>query len=166
MMDEQRIQKYLNTLQEDARQSGYQLNPDADFLRDLAVGLLTNTDRYGYQACPCRRAEGVMEQDLDIICPCDYRDEDLEDYGACYCALYVNEAIATGQKEATAIPDRRKEELGKKTENKKVVSHPSGASYPVWRCSVCGYLCARNSPPEKCPICKVQKERFELFTLN
>jgi len=36
----------------------------------------------------------------------------------------------------------------------------------VWRCKVCGYLCARTEPPEVCPICKVGKERFELFPLE
>jgi rubrerythrin len=36
----------------------------------------------------------------------------------------------------------------------------------VWRCRVCGYLCARTEPPEVCPICKVGKERFELFPLE
>jgi len=36
-------------------------------------------------------------------------------------------------------------------------------SLPVWRCTVCGYLCARNAPPEVCPICKAGKERFERF---
>ena len=36
-------------------------------------------------------------------------------------------------------------------------------SLPVWRCTVCGYLCARDAPPEVCPICKVGKERFERF---
>jgi rubrerythrin len=35
--------------------------------------------------------------------------------------------------------------------------------FPVWRCTVCGYLCAREHPPEICPICKVKKERFERF---
>jgi ferredoxin-thioredoxin reductase catalytic chain len=35
--------------------------------------------------------------------------------------------------------------------------------YPVWRCKVCGYLCARDGPPEICPICKAKKERFERF---
>jgi len=34
---------------------------------------------------------------------------------------------------------------------------------PVWRCRVCGYLCAREQPPEVCPICKVKKDRFERF---
>jgi len=36
----------------------------------------------------------------------------------------------------------------------------------VWRCKVCGYLCARTEPPEVCPICKVGRERFELFPLE
>jgi len=36
-------------------------------------------------------------------------------------------------------------------------------SYPVWRCKVCGYICAREEPPEICPICKVKKDRFERF---
>ena len=34
---------------------------------------------------------------------------------------------------------------------------------PVWRCTVCGYLCARPDPPRKRPICHVDKDRFERF---
>jgi rubrerythrin len=35
--------------------------------------------------------------------------------------------------------------------------------YPIWRCRVCGYICARDEPPEICPICKVTRDRFERF---
>ena len=38
-----------------------------------------------------------------------------------------------------------------------------GAPVPVWRCRVCGYLCAREGPPDVCPVCKAREERFELF---
>ncbi|MGD0237952.1 MAG: rubredoxin-like domain-containing protein, partial [Syntrophorhabdales bacterium] len=31
------------------------------------------------------------------------------------------------------------------------------------RCKVCGYLCAREEPPETCPICSAKQERFERF---
>ncbi|QSX08631.1 hypothetical protein J0B03_00630 [Alkalibacter rhizosphaerae] len=163
MIDQERINEYLKTLQADAENGGYLLNPDREFLEDLAQGLLENTDRYGYQACPCRLANGNMEKDLDIICPCDYRDEDLNDYGACYCALYVNESIANGEQEPEAIPDRRKEVLAKKSDPIKKGAAVSKTAFPVWRCKVCGYLCARKNPPERCPICKAQKERFEEF---
>ncbi len=34
---------------------------------------------------------------------------------------------------------------------------------PIWRCTVCGYLCAREEAPDICPICLVPKDRFERF---
>ena len=43
---------------------------------------------------------------------------------------------------------------------------PATGEIKVWRCRVCGYLCARTEPPEVCPICKVGRERFELFPLE
>lgn len=36
----------------------------------------------------------------------------------------------------------------------------------IWRCKVCGYLCARRAPPETCPICHVGRERFEPFPVR
>jgi ferredoxin-thioredoxin reductase catalytic subunit len=68
----------------EATAGGYFLNPDPDFNRALVKGLLANTQRYGYPACPCRLAEGERAADTDIICPCDYRDSDITRYGACY----------------------------------------------------------------------------------
>ncbi len=71
-------------LGEDAEAGGYHLNPDREFALMLAKGLDANQRRYGYMLCPCRIGEGEMEKDMDIICPCDYRDADLEEYGQCY----------------------------------------------------------------------------------
>lgn len=66
------------------KESGYILNPDTGFTLSLVKGLIMNRARYGYVACPCRLASGTRADDLDIICPCDYRDADLADYGTCY----------------------------------------------------------------------------------
>ena len=89
-IDSEAIDQLYNKLNTDAEKSGYHLNPDVEFTKSLVIGLLANTARYGYQACPCRLASGTRAEDLDIICPCDYRDPDLSEYGACFCALYVN----------------------------------------------------------------------------
>ena len=150
-------------LKQEGEAAGYYLNPDVDFCLDLMDGLLTNEGRYGYQACPCRLADGQREADLDIICPCDYRDPDLDDYGACYCALYVAQAVIDGTQDAEAIPDRRFEEpaVPEAHETEQVGFTRTGL--PVWRCKVCGYLCARPRPPLKCPICKADRDRFEPF---
>ncbi|HNU62506.1 MAG TPA: ferredoxin-thioredoxin reductase catalytic domain-containing protein, partial [Methanofastidiosum sp.] len=85
-MPDDRINKLHEKLKKDAEAGGYHLNPDVDFTKKLVRGLIVNEDRYGYQACPCRISSGVKQEDLDIICPCDYRDPDLNEHGACYCA--------------------------------------------------------------------------------
>jgi ferredoxin-thioredoxin reductase catalytic subunit len=148
------IEKLYNELDKNARDYGYLLNPDKQFAKELVRGLIINTGRYGYPSCPCRLSEGKIEKDRDIICPCDYRDPDLNDFGACYCGLYVNREISGGEKQVTSIPERR---------NKAGNVRNAGAGLPVWRCRVCGYLCARENPPEICPICKAKKDRFERF---
>jgi ferredoxin-thioredoxin reductase catalytic subunit len=128
--------------------------------------ILINQQRYGYGACPCRLASGKNEEDLDIICPCDYRDPDLDEYGACYCGLYVSGEILRGEKDLTSIPERRTpfDDKNESTGHESDIGiSVANLKFPVWRCKVCGYLCARNEPPEICPICKVGKERFERF---
>jgi ferredoxin-thioredoxin reductase catalytic subunit len=156
------VEKLYNKLYKEAEDAGYHLNPDATFAKDLVRSLLVNEKRYGYQACPCRLATGKKSEDLDIICPCDYRDSDLNEYGACFCGLYVSKDIVDGKKELQSIPERRppKEE---RVKMKDAEITPLKLTKPVWRCKVCGYLCGRDEPPEICPICKVKKDRFERF---
>lgn len=150
-------------LDKDAESSGYNLNPDLDFTKDLVKGLLINNKRYGYMACPCRLASGDKSEDLDIICPCDYRDADLDEYNACYCALYVSKEVIDKKKKINPIPERRPSKEKRKKEAKKISDSISSLSTPVWRCKVCGYLCGRDNPPEVCPICKAKRDRFERF---
>jgi ferredoxin-thioredoxin reductase catalytic chain len=164
------IDRAYNTLKKDAADGGYLLSPDTEFVRNLLRGLLKNEQRYGYRACPCRLASGKKEEDLDIICPCDYRDSDIEEHGACYCALYVNEAIAKGSRNAAPVPERRppraERSMKKAAAVRTVPAGPFPAlslPLPVWRCRVCGYLCARDQPPGICPVCKATKDRFERF---
>ena len=90
----------------DAKTYGYYLTPQPDLLQMFIEGLKTNEDRYGYPSCPCRLATGNLEIDRDIICPCDYRDPDVAQYGACYCRLYVNKAVYES-KNLPEVPERR-----------------------------------------------------------
>jgi ferredoxin-thioredoxin reductase catalytic chain len=156
-------QELYERLKSEAEAAGYFLNPDVPFVLDLMDGLLTNQTRYGYTSCPCRLAEGVREKDLDIICPCDYRDPDLSEFGACYCALYVSEDIARGERMAEPVPERRGAGGTRQTAHAEELVGFTRGGMPVWRCKVCGYLCARPQPPLKCPICHVERERFERF---
>ncbi len=151
------IENLRDRLDRDAEASGYHLNPDLEFSRGLAEGLLANEQRYGYRACPCRLARGAADADRDIVCPCDYRDADLLEWGSCYCGLYVSDEIRRGKKILTSVPERRRPTNAE-------LSLPRVEGIRVWRCRVCGYLCARERPPAVCPICKATSDRFEVYS--
>lgn len=104
---EEEIDRAYVRLKKFAEKTGNNLNPDVEFTKELVWGLLMNQRRYGYWACPCRLSDGIKEEDKDIICPCDYRDPDVEEFGACFCALYVDDEIMAGKKKPGPIPERR-----------------------------------------------------------
>ena len=165
-MDEQKdkaVDQRYEKLVREAKTGGYNLNPDVDFTKELIKGLITNESRYGYEACPCRLAEGNKKGDLDIICPCDYRDPDLYDHQACFCGLYVSDEIAEGKGELSPVPERRDKRCASLPVTEQKDTRSTSLPHPVYRCKVCGYLCANEHPPGVCPVCKAKRDRFERF---
>ena len=104
MMD---VEKLYEMLEKTQAAKGYFFNVDRDRTMELLEALLTNKERYGYMACPCRLASGDKENDKDIICPCVYRAPDVEEYGSCYCNLYVSKAWNDGTIPHEFVPERR-----------------------------------------------------------
>ena len=159
----------------DAKTYGYYLTPQSDLLQMFIEELKTNEDRYDYPSCPCRLATGNLEIDRDIICPCDYRDPDVAQYGACYCRLYVDKAVFESQN-LPEVPERRPLEkqgraygipgLSQQTPaqgtQEKAVTQPQKTEVKkkLWYCKQCGYVVYREDPPYVCPICKAKREMF------
>ena len=83
-ISQEEIDRLYERLNKEAEANGYHLNPDVEFTKQLIKGILINEKRYGYWNCPCRLASGEKPEDLDIICPCDYRDQDVAEYGTCF----------------------------------------------------------------------------------
>lgn len=165
-MKEEKVLKRYETLKKEAEDRGYRFNPDRELAMDLVEGLVANKERYGEEICPCRLMRGDLKDNLDIICPCDYRDADIADYGSCFCGLYVSPEVEKKGGTTKQTPERRPplEERRRMQQEKQSPAQIAGAlAYPVWRCKVCGYLCANGKPPKICPICKVGEERFERF---
>jgi ferredoxin-thioredoxin reductase catalytic subunit len=171
------LERVRERAESDAKTYGYYLNPDPDFLQDLLEGLRKNEERYGYPSCPCRLANGNLELDRDIICPCDYRDPDVAQYGTCYCALYMQKDLYEGKTPITPIPERRPAEkqaraytaitsttptatLEKSETKPQQTQTPSTVKKKLWYCKQCGYVVFREDPPYVCPICKAKREMF------
>lgn len=105
------VDKLFESLQKINEPKGYFFNMDKEKTFELLRSLLINKDRYGYTACPCRLASGNREKDRDIICPCEYREPDMAEYGSCYCGLYVSEEWNSGRITRYSVPERRPPEL-------------------------------------------------------
>lgn len=173
------IEQTRKRAEADAKTYGYYLTPQPDLLQMFIEGLKVNEDRYGYPSCPCRLATGNFEIDRDIICPCDYRDPDVAEFGACYCRLYVNKAVFESMN-LPEVPERRpleKQERAYGTPapqapapgaQEKPTAPPTAQAQPqkaeikkkLWYCKQCGYVVFREDPPYICPICKAKREMF------
>lgn len=103
-MDIEQLYRQLKKVNEP---KGYYLNNDEKQTRFLLQGLITNRERYGYMCCPCRSAKEDRDADRDIICPCSYRDLDVQEYGSCYCGLFVSQAWNDGARAHDYVPERR-----------------------------------------------------------
>ena len=101
------VKKLYDNLKKLQEPKGYFFNKDKETVFELLEGLIINKERYGYMACPCRLASGEKENDRDIICPCVYRQPDVEEYGCCFCSLYVSKEWNEGNIEKEYVPERR-----------------------------------------------------------
>ena len=104
MNEAEKLYEMLKKVQEP---KGFFFNKDRARVFDLLEALLINKNRYGYMCCPCRLALGDKEKDRDIICPCVYREADVEEFGSCYCNLYVSSDWNEGKIPESYIPERR-----------------------------------------------------------
>ncbi|TFG93611.1 MAG: ferredoxin:thioredoxin reductase [Syntrophobacterales bacterium] len=107
MMDVEKLFEMLKKAQEP---KGYYFSGDKERTDELIRALITNKNRYGYMACPCRLASGDREHDRDIICPCVYRTPDVKEYGSCYCNLYVSKEWLKEKSPHPYVPERRPSE--------------------------------------------------------
>lgn len=162
------VERLTERLDREAEGAGYNLNPDRTFTLGLVRGMLVNERRYGYWACPCRLASGVRKEDLDIICPCDYRDADITDHGACYCGLYVSKDVRDGTRKLTRVPERRPREeerasvlaAASESDPAKLMDQPpappsgqSGASAPPAAASLPDLAALFKYPLWRCRVC-------------
>ena len=101
------VETLYQALKKSQEAKGIYFNKDKDLVFELLDALINNKNRYGYMACPCRLACGDRDHDKDIICPCVYRAPDLEEFGACFCGLYISAALTNNEIESQYVPERR-----------------------------------------------------------
>jgi ferredoxin-thioredoxin reductase catalytic subunit len=90
-----------------ARRRGWVMNNDTSLTGTILDGLAARSQEWGRPFCPCRDLEGSADANTDIVCPCHYAQADIDEFGQCYCGLFL--AVGKDQKEVSSIPERRAE---------------------------------------------------------
>ena len=66
------------------------LNPNKRTVERLAKGVLNNEKKHKLKYCPCRMTTGKREEDLRLICPCNFfMQKTWKEKGECWCSLFV-----------------------------------------------------------------------------
>jgi ferredoxin-thioredoxin reductase catalytic subunit len=66
------------------------LNSDNNHVDMVIDGVLANEKKFGLKLCPCRLRDGTKERDLELICPCNFKTQEVwTKEGRCWCGLFV-----------------------------------------------------------------------------
>ncbi len=88
-MDKETFTKAIETF---AENNDFQVNPDKEKVGMLLEGIFNNEKNHGLKYCPCRLITKERDEDLKLICPCNFliheTYKDKED-GECWCGLFV-----------------------------------------------------------------------------
>ncbi|MBW1753377.1 MAG: ferredoxin:thioredoxin reductase [Deltaproteobacteria bacterium] len=88
------VEKLYEMLKKAQEAKGYFFNKDKERVFELLQALILNKER-------------DRKHDKDIICPCIYRIPDVEEFGSCYCNLYVSQEWNAAKIPHQYIPERR-----------------------------------------------------------
>jgi len=85
-------EKFLNAVDKFTETNEFQVNPDKEKVEMLLKGIFNNERNHGLKYCPCRLITKDFEEDLKLVCPCNFiiheTYKDKED-GECWCGLFV-----------------------------------------------------------------------------
>ena len=83
---------FTQAIEKFAEDSEFQVNPDIERVKMLLEGIFNNELNHGLKFCPCRLITKEFEEDLKLICPCNFliheTYKDKED-GECWCGLFI-----------------------------------------------------------------------------
>ncbi|MGB3863036.1 MAG: ferredoxin-thioredoxin reductase catalytic domain-containing protein [Candidatus Aminicenantaceae bacterium] len=85
-------EKFRQAIEEFTEKNEFQVNPNSEKVNMLIDGVFNCDENHGMKYCPCRLIAKDFEEDLKLVCPCNFliheTYKDKED-GECWCGLFV-----------------------------------------------------------------------------
>jgi ferredoxin-thioredoxin reductase catalytic subunit len=85
-------EEFREAIQKFTEKNEFQVTPDRDKLEMLLDGVAANETNHGLKYCPCRLQTKDFNEDLKLICPCNFIIHETyrgKPDGECWCGLFV-----------------------------------------------------------------------------
>jgi ferredoxin-thioredoxin reductase catalytic subunit len=83
-------EKFQEAIEKFAEKNEFQVNPDREKVDMLLDGVVHNEKNHGLKYCPCRLITKDFQEDLALVCPCNFLIHDTyREKGECWCGLFV-----------------------------------------------------------------------------
>jgi ferredoxin-thioredoxin reductase catalytic subunit len=83
-------EKFLEAIKKFTEKNEFQLNSDKEKVDMLLDGVVHNEKNHGLKYCPCRLITKDFQEDLALICPCNFLIHDTyREKGECWCGLFA-----------------------------------------------------------------------------
>ncbi len=82
---------FLGAIERFAEENEFQVNPDRQKVNTLLKGIFNSEKNHGMKYCPCRLTAKNFEEDLKLVCPCNFRIHETykdKEEGECWCGLF------------------------------------------------------------------------------
>jgi ferredoxin-thioredoxin reductase catalytic chain len=89
LMDKEGFREAIDSF---ASRNEFQVNPDREKVDLLLEGIFENEKTCGLKYCPCRLRTKEFEEDLKIVCPCNFLIHETyngKPEGECWCGLFI-----------------------------------------------------------------------------
>ncbi len=81
--------RFLEAVEKFTENNEFQVNPDRKKVSLLLEGIFNNEKNHGLKYCPCRLITKDFEEDLKLVCPCNFLIHNtFKEKGECWCGLF------------------------------------------------------------------------------
>jgi ferredoxin-thioredoxin reductase catalytic subunit len=81
--------RFLEAIGKFTENNEFQVNPDREKVNLLLEGIFNNEINHGFKYCPCRLITKDIEEDLKLVCPCNFLIHNTyKEKGECWCGLF------------------------------------------------------------------------------
>lgn len=88
------VKKQTRWIEKYTKKNQYVLNPNWMMSTNLKIWLSEMEATFGKRYCPCFEPSNDETLNKKMMCPCEFVEDEIKEYGTCHCALFGKEDLS------------------------------------------------------------------------